>query len=505
MNIGRIFAHAVVRRIAYLVVAMFASLLVQCFAEARADNHPERQEAYEHCMSQAQAYSDLINAPPYNKSSSPYCQPLSAQAPNRYRACVTMEGQQCNGAWFPGGDRDHFWPTGQDCPPPEVWDDVTKQCVECQAGNESPTNPGNIGRYRCRNEQCPLIGMPCNPSGPSPGFVCWVTVGGSKCGPDEPCPSGMTKDPITGDCVPPEECPEGTIKDENGQCVPPAECPEGQIKDQFGICKPQDGTCPPGQVQAPDGTCNDGACPAGMARGKDGTCKKDSDGDGNPDDEDGDGDDEDGQGTGDDESTFSGGADCTVPPTCSGDNIMCGQATIQWRIDCNTRAKANIAGGNCTAPPVCAGDGCKPLDYAILVTQWRTACAVEALAQGVGNVPGDGDGDGDDEATGDVGQIGEDAVEGAAGSSAGGCDTSTGEECGIGNNEVGGDGNGELDDDGLGWSRSCPQLPVVQFMGATIDFNSGGGVMCDWLTLGGQFVLVLAALASLRILTGGMG
>lgn len=101
---------------------------------------------------------------------------------------------------------------------------------------------------------------------------------------------------------------------------------------------------------------------------KDGTCKPDADGDGEPDE-------------GEDEGTFSGGDDCATPPACSGDNIMCGQARIEWRIMCNTQRKRNISGGNgCgTDIPICTGENCDPVEYGQLLQQWRMRCATEAL------------------------------------------------------------------------------------------------------------------------------
>lgn len=132
-------------------------------------------------------------------------------------------------------------------------------------------------------------------------------------------------------------------------------------------------------MRSPDGKClpGDGQCAKGEVRGPDGTCKKDADDDGKPDD------------PGENES-FSGGDDCSVPPSCSGSPILCGQARIQWRIDCNTRRNRNIAGGSCTTMPVCTGDKCDAMEYAGLLMQWRTACAAEKMAGKGNNGSGDG-------------------------------------------------------------------------------------------------------------------
>ena len=64
----------------------------------------------------------------------------------------------------------------------------------------------------------------------------------------------------------------------------------------------------------------------------------------------------------------------------------------------------------------------------------------------------------------------------------------------------GGEGDGQLDTAGLGYGSACPQLPVVDVLGTTVDFNRYAADMCRWIALAGQIVLILAALASLRII-----
>ena len=65
----------------------------------------------------------------------------------------------------------------------------------------------------------------------------------------------------------------------------------------------------------------------------------------------------------------------------------------------------------------------------------------------------------------------------------------------------GGDGDGDLDTTGLGYGRSCPRLPSITVFTTTLDFNAHAADMCRWIQLAGQLVLVLAALASLRIIS----
>lgn len=184
-----------------------------------------------------------------------------------------------------------------------------------------------------------------------------------------------------GVCEPPEpECKGGEKANSVGQCEPEP-CPSGMTQNADGTCKKKNNECPAGQVKSPDGRClpGEGQCAAGEVRGPDGTCKKDGDGDGEPD--------EPGEG---DKEFFAGGDDCNSPPSCSGSPILCGQARIQWRIECNTRRNRNIAGGTCAAMPVCTGEKCDAMEYSSLLMQWRTACATEKLlAKDSGN-GGDG-------------------------------------------------------------------------------------------------------------------
>ncbi|WP_102944389.1 virulence factor TspB C-terminal domain-related protein [Stenotrophomonas sp. VV52] len=57
------------------------------------------------------------------------------------------------------------------------------------------------------------------------------------------------------------------------------------------------------------------------------------------------------------------------------------------------------------------------------------------------------------------------------------------------------------DTSGYGWGGgSCPAIPAIDVMGATIQFDPAP--LCNWLGLGSYFVMGLAALASLRIVAG---
>lgn len=273
-------------------------------------------------------------------------------------------------------------------------------------------------------------------------------------------------------CEPPKpQCEGGKNPNSLGQCAPEP-CPDGMAQQADGTCKKKDNECPAGQVRSPDGKClpGDGQCASGEVRGPDGTCKKDSDGDGKPDEP-------------GDKDSFSGGDDCSAPPSCSGSPIMCGQARIQWRIDCNTRKNRNIAGGLCSSMPICTGEKCDAMEYAGLLMQWRSACALEKMAQG--NSSGGGE-------NADVKAI-RDALTG----SGGGVTTAPDRP----SSDVWSPRSGtpvKPDTGGYGWGRGCPQPPAIEVMGQTIAFDITP--LCRWLGLGSYFVVGLAALFCLRII-----
>lgn len=318
---------------------------------------------------------------------------------------------------------------------------------------------------------CSVIPNDCSKNGP--GYH--MNFGLGMCVPPIPeCGANETRNPLTGECE--------------------AGCPAGMVLDAMGVCTPERNTCPAGQIRAPSGEClpGEGQCAAGEVRKPDGTCGRDSDNDGTPDEFDPD----------TDSTSFSGGDDCNVPPSCNGDPILCGMARIQWRIECNTRDDATVSGGTCGAVPLCVGRNCDALEYAQLLQQWRATCALEKLAEGQGQGPiGDGDGPPEtyDPSVDAMGVVDAFAGEGDPDG------IFTDESANNGGQGGAPGGTGELDTSGFGWSRSCPSLPTISFMGATLDFSAAGagGAMCNWFQLAGQIVLILSALLSLRILASG--
>lgn len=325
-----------------------------------------------------------------------------------------------------------------------------------------PRVPGsNVCIRGCRHAADPEPGL-CwtETEGPRPGYYCTYDM----------TPSGATCDPGDdgdGEHVPPDkECTAGQVRLLDGKCGDQGDCPVGQHKVK-GKCEPV-GQCPAGKIKAPDGSCVDEGCPAGQAKGKDGTCKPDGDGDGDPDD-------------GEDTGKFSGGDDCKVPPECSGDNILCGMARIQWRIDCNTRKNRTVTGGHgCSSGdvPICTGEKCDALEYAQLLQQWRAACNTRSVAGGGGDaqpawtkVTGDGSGGGPE--PGGVTRV------------------------------IGRGIDGKLDSSGLfGGSGQCPRLGAIDLGDyGSFDLDSEPW-FCDLLAMTRWILKLVGAFIALGILLG---
>lgn len=512
MNIGRIFANAIARRIAYVIVA--AALAWMGLSDAKAQSAPAacnvgsgctKQVAYERCMAMA-AYA--MAHPVMAGQHSPTCTDLGV--PSRRWLCRIgrpdgMSAQACSLMSSPSVSWGYEWHY-VDCPPNAPWDDALKVCLtpcptgqerhaiskQCIAtcGSRAPVVvSGGGGVIPNGSVGCVGGSSGCEVmySANGDGTYTQTFIGGSsshcsvvpnECSQNGP---GYILNAGLGVCQPPvTECAENEVKDPvTGMCQ--QGCPAGMVLDAQGICKPKTEDCPPGNVRSPSGQClpGDGQCAAGEARRENGTCGRDSNGDGVADEDDGDPEN-------DPEEFFAGGDSCAAPPSCSGGPIECGMARIQWRIDCNTRRTVNVTGGACSAMPVCVGENCKAMEYAQLLQQWRAACALEKMA----------------DAEAGEGSDNQDLIDlltepGSIQPDLGG----TGDMPGGGGYQWGEDEEFEPDTGGFGWSSSCPANPTVSVFGSTLTFDLSP--LCQWVGLGGYLVLILAGLASLRIVSGG--
>ncbi len=456
----RVFVSAIARRIAYVLVALALAWLGINDAHAQAQQCANASAgctepgAYSACRSELASY---VAARKDFANQNLVCVPTGTkviQSRFQYKTGA-------NSPWYSGNYRTYTWSKGCDQEAPYTgtgpWSSIGGSA---RSGSMGCRN-GCYGQWS-KNADSTF-------TWDSLDIVCPADEK-NNCEVPPNSTSGYYWNPVLKLCEPPKhECAGGKNPNSLGQCAPEP-CPDGMAQQADGTCKKKDNECPAGQVRSPDGKClpGDGQCAAGEVRGPDGTCKRDRDGDGNPDPV--------------DEESFSGGDDCSAPPACSGSPIMCGQARIQWRIDCNTRKNRNIAGGLCSAMPVCTGEKCDAMEYAGLLMQWRSACALEKMAQGSGNT-GDG---------ADVKAI-RDALTGSGGSVTTPVDRPA--------SDVWSPSSGQPtrpDTSGYGWGRGCPQPPAIEVMGQTIAFDITP--LCRWLGLGSYFVVGLAALFCLRII-----
>lgn len=507
MRIRNIFVSAVVRKLAYVLVALFLAWIG--IGKAHADNHATRPEAYAHCISEGMRGDARVqNTATAGYVENPHCLYVPTPAPARYY--TRCEEYNVGGSLrntdglctfgpptlTPSIIDQHTWTA--ECPPNMVWDSFTNTCKNptCENASPSPTFGGYLGATTCQTQDsgnggsfdCEFVAQVATEnSGGFPGYVNWFPTGDLCDKENYECLAGYSKN-SQGHCIPNETCEGDAPRDpETGLCQSPFTCPSGQHKEPAtGQCVPDSDTCPYGQVKGPDGSCvadDEDTCPAGKAKGSDGTCKNDTDGDGTPDGE-------------EDDGTFSGGEDCNTPPACTGDNIMCGQARIQWRIDCNTRKNAEIQGGQCESMPVCVGEGCDWRQHAILIMQWRTACASEKLlAKSSTSTGGDG-----------TCVPGQNAADMNCNAQPDWTETGTHGDDGSGDPQNGADfvqdvGAGlTLEQGGFGWGEACPAPTQVDVFGATVTIPPTDA-FCSWMQVGGWFVMLLAGLASLRLVT----
>ena len=489
--LARIFANALARRIAVLLVASILAWMgvdsaraANCMTSA---DGCDQGQAY----AAAWAYANSVSAGvsrakacvvSYLPASPPYRGGRIAES----STCAAGAAWQVSASFFFGADK------------------------PCSARSPQSTlflPPG--GSTRCNNGcEAKYTWMGADSTGKETtmanftGSVCNPDKGKDECNAKNP---GGTSPPTwvwngyLGVCQPINtECPAGQSSTPDGKCKSNDECPVTHVLNASGVCVKKDEDCAAGTVRGLDGICKQdddtdkSKCGSGMAKGKDGTCKIDSNNDGIPDSDQ----DPDDPKNNEDGKQFSGGDNCNVPPTCSGDPIMCGQARIQWRIDCNTRKAANIAGGVCGSMPVCTGEGCKPMEYNQLIMQWRTACAVEKLAK-QGAAAGEGEGNGTVPVPDTTG-VGDGTLESALGTHGEGDAKDAFTDGSEGGQEGGLPGADGLNTEGFGWSRSCPAAPTIDLMGQSVTFDIGP--FCNWMALGGWLVMIMAALLSLRIM-----
>ena len=464
--LARVFASAIVRRIAYLVVAAIAAYfsLGTAHAQEYKCTAPAAKCTEGEAHQEATRYANSMIGDTFK--------------PDKYKACVMRKTAPSTGAvsQLSGCVRSSDWTSG------------ARTFYFDSLCEDQPSYTG-LGPWDSNNGQAPNGSIGCRNgcdgmwSSNGDSTMTWDATGGMcPIDPEGNCKkmgAGYVWDPARSVCQPPSpDCPNGQVKNAQGQCEPEP-CPQGTERQPDGTCKPKE--CAPGEIKSPDGQClpGEGQCAKGEVKGPDGKCHKDADGDGEPDGDD------DGDGDGDGDKSFSGGQDCKSPPKCSGDVILCGQARIQWRIQCNTSRNRTVNGGACNAMPICVGDDCDALEYSGLLQQWKAACALENLANG-------GTGSNPDTAAIRAALTGTGGVVDPGQSNPGSGAWLT--------PSPGSPGAGQPNTAGYGWGGNCPKPPAFEILGRSYEFDLAP--LCGWLSLGSFFVMGLAALGSLRIVAG---
>lgn len=494
MRFCRVLANAFARRLAYLLVAaLFAFIGIreshaQDYSQCTSDLDGSTGAAI-YCQTSSIAYTqakrvaDLKHQPDAGQVVT--CSDQSVAGTTVYRRWVCNYRRATNlQVW-------RRYPVAAQCPSGQSENPYTNECQPVCTGRPSTVQTflPLTGSKQCFGG-CVVTYMQNGDDTTSTRSYSGAMCGDAQFKQD--CGAGFVWNGYMGVCQPiTPDCPTGQVR-EGSQCKPENQCVDGMIAvtgstpgaiQQGSLyCKPSDDTCPQGMIRSPSGQClpGEGQCAAGEARRKDGTCGKDDNGDGTADDED-----EDDTNDSDKES-FSGGDSCTAPPSCSGGPIDCGMARIQWRIDCNTRTKVNITGGACKTIPQCVGENCRAMEYAQLLQQWRTACALEKMADGgAGDAP-----------VGDANKNGvPDVLEGNFSPSTGG----TGDtETGVSVKTV---GTSLLNTDNIFGGGSCPQPPTFQIMGVTVsgaDFPH----WCNAMVILRGCILIFGAFTAVKILMG---
>lgn len=292
MKIGRIFANAIARRIAYVVVALALAWLG--FGEAKAQGAPPNPcGSLESGCTQPVAHSACRAFMSYRSTLE-----RNKVTQDCVVSSIAFTAEVCrrpeNNADYcsPGSNVVEFFLFSSGCPVGQSWNSFTSSCqascagrtaqtvsfnsmiptgsVQCHNGCESVITPVGDGTYlrmplQTDSAMCSVLPKDCSTYGP-----------------------GYILNAATGMCQPPVvECAENEVKDpKTGQCS--EGCPAGMFLDIGGVCKPKEDDCPAGQIRAPSGQClpGDGQCAAGEVRRENGTCGRDADGDGEADEDD---------------------------------------------------------------------------------------------------------------------------------------------------------------------------------------------------------------------------
>ncbi len=495
MNFSRIFANAIARRLAFVLVA----LLFSFFFSGRAAAYTRQCVGPESQCSKPQAYADcdaFINGNWIGDSRTRECRDEP-----EYSMFMAYLGTSYVGATF--------YVSG--CPSGRTWNPATNTC-SCPGGyKEDSYNPGTcMDDAKCRalnvdlgtgrrsftgSTYCPGMGCLMTPQDGATTFVngfgetitsARFEYSGASCppgSPSNPAPAQLIQPPKPQECTPAGSGQTYCVKPNNEQChtattgkqicwqpSQTGEQNDGNIKQTRNAGPnviPPNLNLPSGDTLVATGpkvttttTINNSTVVTTTQNYTTtyGTNPGTGPGTGQPADGTGGG----GttpEGTG----SSGGGGTCASPPVTSGDPVGGMIALQAWKTRCEleknnpTNETGNIA--NCNAPWTVTGTD-------------QQANKARALREAM--CPGSVDsskylGDGTGEAT--TGVIQENNMDLLPGG---------------------------LDQSGFGYGNACPTIPTVTVFNQTINFNTGP--LCQWLTVGGWFVVLMAGLACMRLL-----
>lgn len=208
---------------------------------------------------------------------------------------------------------------------------------------------------------------------------------------------------------------------------------------------------------------------------------------------------------GETKATSVGGGNCDTPPETKGDAVGAQIAHQTWQTRCaierlkNVATNGNPSGSTCGQLLVCTG--LTKTQCFELGLQKRAVCAAEEAAS-------IGAGTGTDNAK--LAEIEENTAslkgdttfaETLAGAGASDGELTAEDAFGEPGDGAGGDLSGGFNDDGfLSAPRECPDLPTITLPdGGTIDLDEKFTMFCEFMRIGGLFVYLFGALASIKI------
>lgn len=506
MNLGHVFAHAVARRIAHVLVALLLAAIGTGRADAQPlDHHASSQATWAHCY--AQSYSTC--AAPYTGPVQTRCLVAGASDIWIYEQITCKNGTVEMGFQTMAiHQNDNYATDPTQCPSGQVRKKPTGECVDpaelCLSKNADVPSK-NTAPYT--GQQC-IDGCVYGARPHKTGEVNYGSTAilyGEMGYTGETCTT-PTPNPLNPNEERPETCtPAGggmtmCIKDDGRHCY--SASGPGAIDTSRQICwtpgetgNKTDGpvaqtrgpgtATPPAPTPPPGETFNPGTGPTTSTTTTPGgttsttttinntTINGTDAGDG-----------DDGEPTGgddEDEGSASGGEGCESPPACSGDAVGCATLVQVWRTRCSPNKNKITGGAECDSNGnplfTCAGDEvmCK---QALLQAE-QVCRARKGDANGDGQpdwtVPGPGDG-----------------TEGA------GPDPTD-----IGVKSVPGPGMGMLDTSGFLGGATCPTFGVLDLGEyGTFDLDEGGK-LCDFTQIVKITLLLLGSFFAFQIIAGG--